>query len=64
VGTAKDLADYYRLNTVSALLEELVEAGRFVPASSTGGGDRCTPDPEATVPRWVRALALLSPFDC
>jgi uncharacterized protein YcaQ len=65
VGTVKDLADYYRLNTVRCrpLLEELVEAGRLVPATVDGWRGPVYAHPEATVPRWVRARALLSPFD-
>ncbi len=65
VGTAKDLADYYRLNTVRArpLLEELVAEGRLVPATVEGWKGPVYAHPHATVPRWIRARALLSPFD-
>ena len=65
MGTAKDLADYYRLNTLRCrpLLEELVDAGRLVSAAVEGWKGPVFAHPEATVPRWVRARALLSPFD-
>ena len=65
VGTAKDLADYYRLNTVRCrpLLDELLESGRLVPASVEGWKGPVYAHPDATLPRWIRARALLSPFD-
>ena len=65
VGTAKDLADYYRLNTLRCrpLLETLVEEGRLVHADVEGWKGPVYAHPDATVPRWVRARALLSPFD-
>ena len=65
MGTAKDLADYYRLNTVRCrpLLEELVDTGRLVPASVVRWKGPVYAHPQATVPRRVRARALLSPFD-
>lgn len=65
VGTARDLADYYRLNIPASrpLLGELVEEGRLQPAVVEGWKDSAFVHPEATVPRWIRARALLSPFD-
>lgn len=65
VGTAADLADYYRLNTVRSrpLLIELVEEGRLVPAVVEGWKGPVYADPGLRVPRRVQARALLSPFD-
>ncbi len=65
VGTAADLADYYRLNTVTSrpLLEELVEEGRLVRATVDGWKGPVYADPALSVPRRVAARALLSPFD-
>lgn len=65
VGTAADLADYFRLNVVKSrsLLAELVEEGRLLPAAVEGWKGPVYAHPEARVPRWVRARALLSPFD-
>ncbi len=65
VGTAADLADYYRLNTVRVrpLLAELVEDGRLVEARVEGWKAPAYADPDVRVPRRVRARALLSPFD-
>ncbi len=65
VGTAADLADYYRLNLVKArpLLAELVEDGRLEPVAVQGWKERAYRWPGARLPRRVAARALLSPFD-
>ncbi len=65
VGTAKDLADYFRIRTPVArpLLEDLVEEGVLWPVTVEGWKDRAYLDPNATVPRRIAARALLSPFD-
>ena len=65
VGTARDLADYYRLPIVSARarLRELVEDGRLTEVSVQGWREPGYLHPSATLPRWIRAAALLSPFD-
>jgi hypothetical protein len=65
VGTARDLADYYRLNIPKArvLVAELVEEGRLVPARVEGWKDPAFLHPDARVPRAIDARALLSPFD-
>ncbi|MGE0727436.1 MAG: winged helix-turn-helix domain-containing protein [Acidimicrobiia bacterium] len=65
VGTAKDLADYHRLNVSRArpLLEELVQDGRLLAAEVEGWRHHAYLHPDARVPRTVRARALLSPFD-
>lgn len=66
VGTARDLADYYRLNVPEStpLLADLVAEGRLVPARVEGWRQPAYLHPEAAVPkRRLRARALLSPFD-
>jgi uncharacterized protein YcaQ len=65
VGTARDLADYYRLPIVAARqrLAELAEEGRLEAVTVEGWRDGAYLHPEALLPRWVRAQALLSPFD-
>ena len=66
VGTARDLADYFRLNVPDSrpLLEDLVAEGRLVPARVEGWNDAAFLHPDARLPRRrLRARALLSPFD-
>ncbi|MDG2428714.1 MAG: crosslink repair DNA glycosylase YcaQ family protein [Acidimicrobiales bacterium] len=65
VGTAADLADYFRIKTrdVRLPLSELVESGRLVAASVEGWQDPAFLHPDAVCPQTVRARALLSPFD-
>ena len=65
VGTARDLADYFRLNVPEArpLLAELVEEGRLVRAEVEGWKDPAFLHPEARRPNRHRGRALLSPFD-
>jgi uncharacterized protein len=66
VGTARDLADYYRLNVPASapLLEGLVADGLLLPARMEGRKQAAYLHPEARWPkRRVRARALLSPFD-
>jgi uncharacterized protein YcaQ len=65
VGTARDLADYFRLNVPEsrALLAELVDEGRLVPAEVRGWRERAYLHPEARRPNSPRGRALLSPFD-
>ncbi len=65
VGTARDLADYYRLNIPRArpLLAELVEEERLVPAHVEGWTQPAYLHPDARVPHGIEARALLSPFD-
>ncbi len=63
VGTAADLADYHRLVHTRKLLAELVEEGRLELADVEGWGQPAYMHPDAYLPRWVRARALLSPFD-
>ena len=65
VGTLGDLADYHRQKVpqCNPLVKELVEAGELLPAQVEGWNKPAYVHPEATVPRWVKGRALLSPFD-
>ena len=65
VGTAKDLADYYRLPILRSreLLKELVAEGALREVSVEGWRDPAYLHPEATAPRSIKARALLTPFD-
>jgi uncharacterized protein YcaQ len=65
VGTEKDLRDYFRLGPADArvAIAELVDAGELQPVEVAGWNRPAWADPGAHRPRWVRARALLSPFD-
>jgi uncharacterized protein YcaQ len=65
VGTAKDLADYFRMPVGQAKprLRELVESGQLHEAQVEGWREIAYLDPKAEGPRSVEAAALLSPFD-
>ena len=65
VGTASDLADYYRLKITVArpLIEELADAGELVRVAVEGWRQPTYLHPDARIPRQVNARALLSPFD-
>lgn len=70
IGTAADLADYFRIKTTDALpvIRELVSEGELVPVTVRGWERGGRPLPvylhrDARVPRRVEATALLSPFD-
>lgn len=65
VGTARDLADYYRMPVVRsrALLEELAAENALHKVSVEGWREPAYLHPEAKAPRGVRAQALLTPFD-
>jgi uncharacterized protein YcaQ len=65
VGTAKDLADYFRMPVGEARprLRELVESGQLQEARVEGWREVAYLDPKAKAPRRVEAAALLSPFD-
>ena len=65
VGTDDDLADYYRLKTLSSrpLLRELVEDGRLREVAVEGWSKPAYLHPDAVLPRSVPARALLTPFD-
>jgi uncharacterized protein YcaQ len=65
VGTAHDLADYYRLPITKSrvALEELADSGALEKVEVADWNDSAYLDPEARHPRRVDARALLSPFD-
>lgn len=65
IGTAGDLADYFRIGIREARprLAELVEEGRLLAAEVDGWSDPAFMHPGAVRPRSVSARALLSPFD-
>jgi uncharacterized protein YcaQ len=66
IGTARDLADYYRLNVPKArpLVAELAAEGALIPVRVEGWSEPAYLHPDARRPRRrLRARALLSPFD-
>jgi uncharacterized protein YcaQ len=65
VGTARDLADYYRIKVLQAkpLLHDLVASGELLAVQVSDWKEIVYLDPEARRPRRVDAHALLSPFD-
>jgi uncharacterized protein len=65
VATERDLRDYFRLKPEPArqAIAELTEAGELLPVAVDGWGAPAWLDPAARRPRWIRARALLSPFD-
>lgn len=65
VGTADDIADYYRIRMPMArpLISQLVSAGRLVEVEVIGWNRPAYLHPEAKLPRSVQGRALLSPFD-
>ena len=65
VGTAKDLADYYRLpiTEARATVADLAQEGLLEQVEVEGWRDPGFVHPEATFPNRVRAQALVCPFD-
>ncbi len=65
VATADDLADYHRIRTPAArpVLRRLVHAGELEEVEVEGWDRPGYIHPEATLPRWPKGTALLSPFD-
>lgn len=65
VGTAADIADYFRLpiREIRALLPDLVDDGKIVPATVKGWSGPAFADPDAKTPRTITGATALSPFD-
>ena len=65
VGTAKDIADYYRLKVPRSrpIFEDLVKRGKLLEVEVDGWKGPVYMHPDAVVPRVVEGSALLSPFD-
>lgn len=65
VGTAEDIADYYRIRMPAArpLIRRLVEEEALEEVEVEGWGKPAYLHPEAMLPRRARGTALLSPFD-
>lgn len=63
VGTAADLADYYRLTHIGPVLKRLVDSGSLQEVEVVGWNRPAYLHPEATLPRDKVGTALLSPFD-
>lgn len=65
VGTADDLADYYRISLPLArpIIRRLVESDRLTEVEVKGWSSPGYLHPDAILPRRARGTALLSPFD-
>jgi len=65
VGTAKDIADYFRLKVkdVHPCLEQLTKAGEIKTVLVEGWKEQAYLHSEAKIPRKISTRALLSPFD-
>jgi uncharacterized protein YcaQ len=65
IGTVSDLADYYRMKIQpsASILAEMAKAGEVEEVEVLGWKEPVYLDPEARLPRSVRGVALLCPFD-
>jgi uncharacterized protein YcaQ len=65
VGTARDIADYYRINITQArpLIADLVEDGALLSVQVEGWKEPAYLHRDARIPRRIDAATLLSPFD-
>ncbi|WP_349901810.1 winged helix-turn-helix domain-containing protein [Parafrigoribacterium humi] len=65
IGTASDLADYFRLKRAQAIpaIQELVDEGELLPVTVPGWKQGAYLHRDARAPRRIETAALLSPFD-
>lgn len=65
VGTAEDLADYYRIRLPAArpVIRRLAEAGDLEEVEVEGWSKPAYLHPDVPLPRWPKGTSLLSPFD-
>lgn len=65
LGTVADLADYYRmkLQISGPILKEMADRGEIEEVEVKGWKGPAYMDPEARMPRSVKGVALLGPFD-
>jgi len=65
IGTARDLADYYRMSPkdASPRIDELIEEGTLCEVRVEGWQEVGLLSCDASIPRKIEASALLSPFD-
>lgn len=65
VGTANDVADYFRLpvREIRTALDGLVEDGAVIAAQVRGWAKAAFADPQARIPRAISGSTVLSPFD-
>ena len=65
IGTASDLADYFRLKSkdVTPVLQELEDDGVISPVTVSGWNRPAWLHRDARIPRRIDTTALLSPFD-
>ncbi len=63
IGTAKDIADYFRIKHSRLLIADLVDDGVLTRVAVEGWREAAYMHRDARVPRRIDAATLLSPFD-
>lgn len=65
LGTATELADYYRLNMPKArpVVADMAARGELVEVEVSGWNGPVYADPGLSIPRRIEGVSLLSPFD-